>query len=1127
MKRCCTLILLIITITWATINEIKASKRNAKPIQLKGKQIPFSQLQARSNQTAKLPNAKRWMPAKKTNVKYVPKFANNTKRWMPGFAQMGQDDMESSMMYDAGYVSSDPESSFSQPQQQPAGEFGLQQQPQQQGIGPEQSFLTPGSSDPGMNIPGGGTQFQGIGNEIESFTKDGLDDSTGGNLMYNTYDFQDTTLNNPKFQEGDYVGVPLQENTNKPNSYDEFAIEPGMAENFVNPVKNKDGNSEAEGSEEGKGTKQQNKETKNEGTAKLDKEKKLNLKQKSKETVKASKNANLDEKVEEQQGKDSKAKDYSGNEKEVEKSKEDNEKEANDVTETMESTKETKGKEKQKKEQNFEDEKEGKGKDQDENVKKINKNDKESEDVKELDTSKNKGAGENSQQESGKSAKLVTNVEKNEDKEESQSKEKEVDAEKEEEKEKANKKEEEKDQDSKVNEEKSVRINKKLKNLASGKPKKVMKNEEENESESAKGGDYEDADDKKVENTNQNINHHTKNSQAMNKLEKNSSEQKEQESKTAEEVDNAEEDDENREAESRINKLKQRIKAQKMTKNRGRLQQDAAARYKISSDDSDNTPVNNALASNVAPGNAALSMAAEGLRKQLVSNLRNALMKNFATAIAKGNHPNAVGSAGGVTPSSESSQTLNSQAEQQGSQVQGSSEQDKYHDSKAQYSNEQNSADGLKTNDESKMKENSNENQSESIKGKDNSQQSLVPTLMKMDKTMLVDTILKLLKNKKEENKDGEKQSVGEDKKKEKEDKEEDQSAGALNQSFHSNRKGANEGENLQQENPETKENDAKQESGEEQQGNEKSDETSRDSKNDSNENEPGTHAEYSMYPVKAEGSTKYYKLKKLAGQGHIKGKLAKAPGNFDPYAQIGLADPGNNDKITAHHKSSNLKEDFDQQEKQDTKSASSESESNQEESNLEPSNQEDNSKMSATNEQSTQNTDQDSDQQSSESQLLNSNQEQKVASYQQSADQPSNQIANQELTKIQKTEKDSPIQQSTVTVQDGVTTETNINADSPQMVAQLMRISQRLHATNDKKPTQNDEKETGNSKSFANNMKLPDAHQKLHDDAYSTIGSFDPNVKKKAAIGKKKLLINKQILQNDVISKRGSTSPN
>jgi len=85
------------------------------------------------------------------------------------------------------------------------------------------------------------------------------------------------------------------------------------------------------------------------------------------------------------------------------------------------------------------------------------------------------------------------------------------------------------------------------------------------------------------------------------------------------------------------------------------------------------------------------------------------------------------------------------------------------------------------------------------------------------------------------------------------------------------------------------------------------------------------------------------------------------------------------------------------------------------------------------------------------------------------------------------------------------------------------MKISQRLHELNNKKAAQNDQKETGSSQSFASTLKFPELSQKLHDDAYSTIGSFDPNVKKKAAIGKKKMLANSKILSN-LISKRGKS---
>ena len=1172
MQLCITLLLFITVIaclkslsdaTAKTKSQVNA-RRNAKPIPLKGKQLPNGKSQGKAGQQAKLPNAKRWMPSKKNNVKYVPKLANNTKRWMPGFADMGQSEMESSMMYDAGYVSNDPPASYS-PQQQPSNEFALPQgisQSQQQGLPPEQSFLTPAATETGLNLPGqdmvgrGSNQYQNVGNEIESFAKEGFD-ANGVSQMYNSYDFQDSVLNNPKFQEGDYIGTPVQENSNKANLYDAFNIEPGMAENFVSPAKANGGNDAGKSEGGGKNGKDEDKESKHEekeisGKEEKDAEKNEKSseagKKESKTSEKVMKESKTNEKVmkesksNEKETKNGKAKAVTGSQKEVEKSSAKNEKESNEVSDAKDNAKDDKEKGKEKKEEKEEKE---------ENVKKLTKDENADESGKGEEKEKNLKL--NDSKELGNEEKLVVN--KNDEGEEgAKGKEKNTGTEDEKVSESNSegeeKNENEADDEKKVKNAKSLKVSKKLKNVSITKVKKLAKNVkqsqnekngEENDEDQLKGGkskqDEKIANEEEGDQKEANLQQVTDSSKAELEEEnsKNTGEQEDESSKNKADDQNADaKEDRKGEETSRIKKLKQRINTQKLMKNHGRLQQDAAARYKISTD-ADNSLLGNALSSNVAPANTALGTAAEGLRKQLVSNLRNALMKNMAAAMARGGNVNGAEDPSAVGQSMEMKQNMkpemvngggakDEQQQQHHHQLQQQQHQQQQQQQQ-QLVNEKQGGNGLssyqdsKGQGESKTDGKEGENQSGNSNAKEErANQSLVPTLMKMDKTTLVDTILKLLKKTKEGGKEtGAKQMMGGSDNGDKDEKEDEQSGGTINQSLQ-NQQGTDSG-NMQDQNPETKESGVKDESKDGQEDSGKTEDV-KQPKTNSNQEEDSGHAEYSMYPVKADGSTKYYKFKKLQGQGHIKGNLAHAPKKDDPYAQIGLADPSNNDKITTHHKSSSLKDDLDRQETKASKLTGNKEESTDDQSNQESPNQETDSKQSTMSPRLDQSADGDQQSNENEEQASNANQEN---ANQQFINQP-NQVGNQESTKVQKTEKDSPIQQSMVTDQDGVTTETNINADSPKMVAQLMKISQRLHDINNKKAAQSDQKESSNSQEFGNSNRIAGLAQMSRDDAYSTIGSFDPNVKKKAAIGKKKLDNTKKMLntlESNEISKR------
>ena len=63
-------------------------------------------------------------------------------------------------------------------------------------------------------------------------------------------------------------------------------------------------------------------------------------------------------------------------------------------------------------------------------------------------------------------------------------------------------------------------------------------------------------------------------------------------------------------------------------------------------------------------------------------------------------------------------------------------------------------------------------------------------------------------------------------------------------------------------------------------------------------------HTEYQAYPVgKNKEEATYYKFRRLKNQHHLKKFANKGP-EEDAYAEIGLSDPGNNDKLHHHHKS-------------------------------------------------------------------------------------------------------------------------------------------------------------------------------------------------------------------------------
>ncbi|XP_065051284.1 uncharacterized protein DDB_G0290685-like [Rhopilema esculentum] len=604
------------------------------------------------------------------------------------------------------------------------------------------------------------------------------------------------------------------------------------------------------------------------------------------------------------------------------------------------------------------------------------------------------------------------------------------------------------------------------------------------------------------------------------------------------------------EDESRIKKLKQRINTQKMKKTRGRLQQDAAERQKITPDNG-GAMIDSSLASNVSPANAHLGLAAEGLRKQLVSNLRHALMRNVAAAIAKGTTTNL----------QEENSGGQSQGVMQNLQPQGNNGGSAAMKQESQQGNEKPSSTNGQSSFQNGGQKNTQENEAgakedaNQVSGSQDenrgSDQSLVPTLMKMDKQMLVNTILKLMKkNQGKSNENGEKEAMEKNEKEEKESKD----GGAINQSFSNQAEtqpdlatasdGAT-GHAVDQE-AEAKDTDNAASVDKESQA-ASADETKVEAKNPkiaSGTQEENGHSEYTAVPIKSSGDTKFYKFKKLQGQSHIKGKLARVREGDDPYAQIGLVDPANNDKMPTHHKASALKEDMESQQakvskfvkggddggKEMTDNNVDNSEQSKEASgqNQESLNQESNQSNQRSEQANGQEAEQQSDGDQAQGQA-NQDQQSSNDNGDQSGNQGGNQVGNQEVTTNHKTDQDAAIQQTQVQQQpDGVTTVTNINADTPKMVAQLMKISQRLHEINDKKGEQSQQKVNDDqSKTISNTYSDAGIPQKSHDDAYASIGSFDPNVKKKAAIGKKKTVMNKQFAikqstsNDNILSKR------
>ena len=1162
-----------------TVQQIsQISKRVLKAIPLKGKTLPLQKSQAKVERPKqnKASNAKRWMPAKKNNVKYVAKIENNKKRWMPAFAEMTQNDMESSMMFDTGFVSSDPRSSFQEAQQQHAGEFGLPQpETAQQGLPPEQSFLTPGNTDQDIGLPGqavaGRTQdnqFQTYGNEIESFTKEGLDGGT--NSMFNNFDgFQESALNNPKYQEGDFIGGPTIDSSEgkQANLYDAFTLAPGMAENFVNPLKENNGGSKVSG--DGKKDKSKDEKKKNaekENTKKEEEEEKSNKKEEKEKSKKEEEKAK-EKKTESKEGKKgessakSEAKAISGDQKENVES-EDTKEANNDEESGKEATGQGDKLENAEKEQKDEKVKGKEGKAKSLAAKEKNVSETKSKEASEKDDSQEKEVANKDSEKDDNEQNDKANLANSEN--ESAQVEKEEGKGKDE----TNEKEDAED-NSKQKESKNHKVNKKIKNV-----QKVTKHIEKffkeanaaepniEQGKNSKSGDEVDDGQQPKRVSKSKEKQEMKSSQkeeeeqltnSQNKMQKQSqaSENKEREQNAA----NSKQDSKgviNIEDESRIKKLKQRINTQKIKKTRGRLQQDAAERQKITPDNG-GAMIDSSLASNVSPANARLGLAAEGLRKQLVSNLRHALMRNVAAAIAKGTttnlqEENIGGQSQGVM------QNLQPQGNDGGSAAikQESQQGNEKPNSSNGQSSFQNGGQKNTQENEAGAKEDANQ-ASGSQDANGGSDQSLVPTLMKMDKPMLINTILKLMKkNQGKSNENGEKEAMEKNEKEEKESKD----GGAINQSFSNQAETASDvatasdgaASHAVDQEAEAKDTDNAANVDKESQA-ASAGETKVEAKNPkiaSGTQEENGHSEYATVPIKSSGDTKFYKFKKLQGQGHIKGKLAHLREGDDPYAQIGLVDPANNDKMPTHHKASTLKEDMESQQAKVSKFVKGGDDGGKEMTDSNVDNSEQSKEASGQNQESLNQESNESNQRSEQGSANGQEAEKQSDGDQaqgqaiqdqqssndngdQSGNQGGNQVGNQEVTTNHKTDQDAPIQQTQVQQQpDGVTTVTNINADTPKMVAQLMKISQRLHEINDKKGEQSQQKVNDDqSKTISNIYSDAGIPQKSHDDAYASIGSFDPNVKKKAAIGKKKTIMNKQFANkqstsnDNIISKR------
>ena len=1211
MKLLSSLVILIVIIAFCNgltkytkdkiqrTNANKVQKRvNTKPFQLKGKQLPLVQGKGKQAKLTKTANAKRWMPsqnAAKKSIKYTPKVVNNTKRWMPGFADLGQSDMESSMMFDSGIVSSDPPSAYPSNPQQPPVEYGIPQQDaasaRQQTTPPEQSYLTPDNNgqeipyqgqaamgQPAMGQPNlgqpQGNQYQGFGNDIESYTKEisnGLDGENGANTEYSALDnYQDSSFMNSKFQEGDYIGSSLQE-AKQPNLFDSFSLAPGMAENFVNPPKetgggagkgddgkskgkaDKGGKEEDKNEEKGAKTKPEKGDSRDKDEDKADKEEKDSEKgKKQKSSEKAKQNVKDDEN----------AKAITGNDKDEAADGKLAAKESNDVSDSEDKgkeVKETKGKTKEAKEKNVAkfDKGEKNEKEGGEKIKKLTKNKNKENEGEAGKASANQKAEANSVGQSEVAQRVAASLNNDDDntganKEEDGKEAFKVDS-------KGGKGERiEADKESKVKNGKgAAKFNKQVKNTSTHKNVQGNGNaKDDSDNENGQVENNKAVADEKDNNQNDNVSNEQEVKQAANQAAANSENDDKEEvdtsknevqqevmnSKNAQQDQTVSSSNNDMKDDSRIRKLKQRINNQKLSRHHGKIQQDAAARYKITTD-TENTVTDSALANNVSPVNGAIGLAAGELRKQLVTNLRHQLMKNVAAAIARGKGMNTAAE-GATNHGSGEVQNVRPNSGQNGGAAASAQASMQRQGNNEPSSDQDNSKMTSQGSDSTSEQETASQQGSNSQGGSSqDDSESLVPTLMKMDKNMLVDTILKLLKKNKEgkmkeeskgESK-GQKQMTGDNTEGDKES----QDGGTLNQSFHSQESGVasdeengnsalvSQGHNADAKAVEGQEGPAEsQDAGGNAQG--------QQSQAPESESDSG-HAEYATFPVKAQGNTKYYKFKKLQGQGHVKGKLGRTQDGDDPYAQIGLVDPGNNDKMPSHHKISNLKADL---EKQGTKISKfinnngGNSESNDQVSdnsqgevqqaanqNQESPNQGSSSQQSISNQRSDQESagNQESAQQSNGNQ---GNQDQQSAS-----NQAADQSSDQDSAANQQSDQGTQQQQPQVTTQDGVTTETQINADSPKMVAQLLKISQRLHEINNKKEAAQNEKQTnnGNSKPVTNNFTGAEVPQKSRDDAYATIGSFDPNVKKKAAIGKKKLLMSKLGLSNDnnIVSRR------